>query len=228
MTDAATPPWIASLYDVEQPTDDDIVAMIERHFHDDKDGLDAALGAVDVDRLAPEFMVGIARGLFPAAKHLRNWRPYVERAYASLTRRNLDACELMQGLIPEEKETGMTTTRNIEAEVTAVVEKALREAPAGEDATEAVMQAVIDHVRESGLLEEAALNVAVAALERWRDDNAEIERILAMSEGELDAEIRAQGLDPAQVVAEGMAAFEKALEKVRKVGKPVSRSENEF
>lgn len=50
--------------------------------------------------------------------------------------------------------------------------------------------------------------------ENAEDDDAELERILAMSDEEILAECIANGEDPAEVAREGRAIFERALAQV--------------
>jgi hypothetical protein len=57
---------------------------------------------VDLDRLAPEFAVGIPRALYPLRDRMANWRPFVDRARASFLMRGLDAREPLQGLVATE------------------------------------------------------------------------------------------------------------------------------
>jgi hypothetical protein len=49
------------------------------------------------------------------------------------------------------------------------------------------------------------------AEQRQAQDDAECERIMALSEEEIDAELRAEGLDPAAVATEMRATTERAI-----------------
>jgi hypothetical protein len=103
--DIWTPSWVQGLYDASRAeiTDDHIIEMfdaLEKAIYGDLNGLDTTLAVVDMKRLAPEFIVGISRGLFPLKDHLFNWRPFVLRAWNELSSRNgLDVRELLQGLL---------------------------------------------------------------------------------------------------------------------------------
>jgi hypothetical protein len=100
-----TPMWVSRLYEASRTevSDDDIIGMfnaLENAIYRDIDGLDSALAMIDTKRLAPEFVVGIPRALFPLRDHLFNWRPFVLKAWSDLSsRKNLDVCELLQGLL---------------------------------------------------------------------------------------------------------------------------------
>ncbi len=97
--------WVADLYRASRGavTDEQIIGLfdaLEGAIYSDFDGLDAALGGVDVKRLAPEFIVGIPRALFPLRDHLFNWRPFVMRAWTELSLRpRSEVNELLQGLL---------------------------------------------------------------------------------------------------------------------------------
>jgi hypothetical protein len=103
--DVLPPTWVSALYDasLRSVSDDDIVAMfdaLEIAIYGDIDRLDAALAMIDTKRLAPDFVVGIPRALFPLRDHLFNWRPFVLRAWSDLaSRTGLDVRELLQGLL---------------------------------------------------------------------------------------------------------------------------------
>ena len=97
------PRWIVRMYaeGVHRASSQSVVAMfdaLESEFGADLKALDADLAAADMTKLAPEFLVGVPRGLFPLRGHLANWRPWVENAKRELARRGLDVAELLQGL----------------------------------------------------------------------------------------------------------------------------------
>jgi hypothetical protein len=99
------PHWVRSLYEASlgEVSDQHIIGMfdaLERAIYTDMDGLDTSLAMINTRLLAPEFVVGIPRALFPLRDHLFNWRPFVLRAWNDLSsRRNLDVRELLQGLL---------------------------------------------------------------------------------------------------------------------------------
>jgi hypothetical protein len=104
-TDLSNPQWTQDLYNLGlgPVSDDNIVGMfdaLEKAIYSDLDGLDAALAKMDLKRLAPEFIVGIPRALFPLREHLFNWSNLVLKAWIELSsRRGLDVSELLQGLL---------------------------------------------------------------------------------------------------------------------------------
>jgi hypothetical protein len=49
------------------------------------------------------------------------------------------------------------------------------------------------------------------------EEDEEIDRILNMSDGEIDAELRADGIDPQVFAQEARAQFERAIKKVRQM-----------
>ena len=97
--------WIQDLYKtgLGEVSDDHIVGLfdaLENAIYSDLEGLDAALATVDLKRLAPEFIVGIPRALFPLREDLFNWGNFVLKAWIELSsRRGLDVRELLQGLL---------------------------------------------------------------------------------------------------------------------------------
>lgn len=96
--------WVKTLYDDSRGkvTQNQIVRLfdaLEVAIYSDVDRLDTTIGMIEVRRLAPEFMVGIPRALFPLKDHLFNWRPFVLKVWNELSRRNLDVRELLQGLL---------------------------------------------------------------------------------------------------------------------------------
>ncbi|MFV3073156.1 hypothetical protein [Niveispirillum fermenti] len=98
------PAWVSAMYDasLQSVEDEDILAMfdaLEEAIYTDLAKLDRELAYIDVHRLAPEFIVGIPRALFPLNGHLLNWQPYVKRAWFALANRKLDVSELLQGLL---------------------------------------------------------------------------------------------------------------------------------
>lgn len=98
------PEWLSVLYDASRSgvLDDHIIGMfdaLEDSIYSDFQGLNHALVAADVDRLAPEFAVGIPRALFPLRDQMTSWQPFLMRSLASLARRGYDVHELFQGLI---------------------------------------------------------------------------------------------------------------------------------
>lgn len=102
--DVGVSAWVAAMYyaSLSSVEDDDILAMfdaLEEAIYTDINGLDRDLSRIDVHRLAPEFVVGIPRALFPLNDRLFNWRPYVLRAWCTLAKRKLDVNELLQGLL---------------------------------------------------------------------------------------------------------------------------------
>lgn len=63
------------------------------------DEIDDVIGAADVGRLAPEFMVGLLRINFPERKHLTNWVGYLNRAETELRSRKVTGVrEILHGL----------------------------------------------------------------------------------------------------------------------------------
>jgi hypothetical protein len=104
-TEVSNPQWIQDLYKtgLGEVSDDHIVGLfdaLENAIYSDLDGLDAALATVDLKRLAPEFLVGIPRALFPLREDLFNWGNFVLKAWIELSsRRGLDVRELLQGLL---------------------------------------------------------------------------------------------------------------------------------
>lgn len=102
---ATCPAWVDAMYrvshdDVEDAHIIDMFDAIEHAVYDDRDALNATLHNIEIDRLAPEFVVGIPRALFPMRDHLSNWSLFVSRAEQSLASRNgVDARELLQGLL---------------------------------------------------------------------------------------------------------------------------------
>lgn len=102
--DAGVSAWVSAMYDASlgPVEDDDILAMfdaLEEAIYTDLGGLNLDLSQIEVHRLAPEFLVGVPRALFPLNDRLSNWQPYVLRAWRTLAKRKLDANELLQGLL---------------------------------------------------------------------------------------------------------------------------------
>jgi hypothetical protein len=99
------PDWVRDMYVASRGaiSDEHIVSMfdaIEVAVYGDLDSLDATLGSIDLRRLAPEFIVGIPRALFPLKEHLFNWRSFVLKGWTELSARpGLDVRELLQGLL---------------------------------------------------------------------------------------------------------------------------------
>lgn len=99
------PTWVQNLYDASkhQIQDDQIIEMfdaLENAIYSDKVALNETLAFIEIDRLVPEFAVGIPRALYPLRDHLPSWQPFVLRAWTSLSRRHgLDVRELLQGLL---------------------------------------------------------------------------------------------------------------------------------
>jgi hypothetical protein len=104
-TEIGVSPWVEELYDASrgQVSDDHIVRMfnaLETAVYSDIDGLDVNLAVIDLKRLAPDFIVGIPRALYPLRDHLFNWHPFVLKAWAELSRRHgASVRELLQGLL---------------------------------------------------------------------------------------------------------------------------------
>jgi hypothetical protein len=104
-TEVSNLQWVQVLYNASRAeiSDDQIVGMfdaLENVIYTDIEGLDVGLATMDLKRLAPEFIVGIPRALFPLREHLFNWSIFVRKAWVELSsRRGLDVRELLQGLL---------------------------------------------------------------------------------------------------------------------------------
>ena len=100
-----TVPWVANMYAASQGTvtQEQIIGMfdaLEAAIYFNFKDLDATLDVIYVTLLAPEFIVGIPRALFPLRYELLNWKPFLTRAWMELSSRsNLDVQELLQGLL---------------------------------------------------------------------------------------------------------------------------------
>jgi hypothetical protein len=101
---ATTSQWVQDLYNwsLGPVSDEQIVGLfdaLENAIYSDLRGVDPALAAMDLGRLAPEFIVGIPRALFPLREQLSEWNRFVTNARIELSRRDLDVRELLQGLL---------------------------------------------------------------------------------------------------------------------------------
>jgi len=96
--------WVRELYQASEQgvVDNDIIKMfdlIEEEVYKDREALNASLLTIDIDMLAPDFVVGIPRALYPLRGHLANWRGFVVKAKQSLSRKGLGAERLLHGLL---------------------------------------------------------------------------------------------------------------------------------
>lgn len=99
------PSWVNELYSASlgKFSDKKIIEMmsaLEHEIYTDLGGLDRILAEIEIERLDPVFIVGIARSLFTLRERLSNWKPFVLRARDEfLARPELDGPGLLQGLL---------------------------------------------------------------------------------------------------------------------------------
>lgn len=75
---------------------DKLSAMMESNQFKELNGI---LGSVDVESLAPEFIVTYLRTTFCCREYLTNWKRLVSQSHRTLKERGYDADVILQGLL---------------------------------------------------------------------------------------------------------------------------------